>query len=158
LIKLNAELLKEVQDLRWYFKPQREKGDVESRIYGTREFDEISKQRSQLEVEIEAIKKEVSSTNIEHEWKTKTMQGPTFLTAECSCYYVAQFLFLVDLKKELDKTLQEMDAETRGDILFELKDLTEAMKNQLFNQRRILAIVNLLAKHEVYPGALSVSC
>jgi len=28
------------------------------------------------------------------------------------------------------------------------------MKNQLFNQRRILAIVNMLAKHEVYPGAI----
>jgi len=133
LIKLNAELLKELQDLRWYFKPQREKGEVESRVYGTREFDEIAKQKGQRESEIENIKKEVSATNIEHEWKTKTMQ---------------------DLKKELDKTLQEMDPDTRGDILFELKDLTEAMKNQLFNQRRILAIVNMLAKHEVYPGAI----
>jgi chromosome segregation ATPase len=133
LVKLNAELLKEVQDLRWYFKPQREKGEVESRIYGTREFDEIAKQASMRETEIENIKKEVSATNIEHEWKTKSMP---------------------ELKKELDKTLQEMDPDMRGDILFELKDLTEAMKNQLFNQRRILAIVNILAKHEVYPGAI----
>lgn len=104
LVKLNAELTKELQDLRFYFKPQREKGSVESRVLSTREHDEISRQADARELEIEKIKKEVGALNIEHQWKQKSMQ---------------------DLKKDLDKILQGMDDETRGDILFELKDLTE---------------------------------
>lgn len=133
LVKLNAEQLKELQDLRFYFKPQREKGSVEARVLGTREHDEISRQSDTRNSELETIKKAVGALNIEHQWKQKSMQ---------------------ELKKGLDRILQEMDDETRGDILFELKDLTEAMKMQMFSQRRILAIVSLLAKHEVYPGAI----
>ena len=45
-----------------------------------------------------------------------------------------------------------MDQDERTDLLFEMRDLTEAMKLAQFKQRTILQVVSLLAANEVYPG------
>lgn len=59
-----------------------------------------------------------------------------------------------DFKKDLDRALRTMDQDERTDLLFELRDLTEAMKLAQFKQRTILQVVSLLAANEVYPGAV----
>jgi len=114
-------------------KPLRDKQPEESRLYGTMSFDFLMSRRAGRKDELETIKKAIEDTSLDHVHRTKTPE---------------------DFKKDLDRALRTMDQDERTDLLFELRDLTEAMKLAQFKQRTILQAVSLLAANEVYPGAV----
>jgi len=130
---VDVELVKELNDLKWYLKPLRDKEPEESRLYGTLSFDFLMARRASRKEELEGIKKAIEDSSLDHVDRNKTPQ---------------------DFKKALDFALSQMDADERTDLLFEMRDLTEAMKLAQFKQRTILQVVSLLAANEVYPGAI----
>jgi len=131
--RVKAELRQELATLKWYFQPLKEKSDADTQWYSTIDFDFITERKKKRDAEMQAIKEEIQNTSLEHIQKNKEGE---------------------DFKKDLDKALQAMAPEDRGDLLFEMKDLMETMRLALFKQRTILQIVSLLAEHQVYPGAV----
>jgi len=130
---IEVELVKEINDLKWYLKPLREKEPEESRNYGNLPYDFLMSRRSTRTEELESIKKVIEDSSLDYVHREKSPE---------------------DFKKELDRALRGMDQDERTDLLFELRDLTEAMKLAQFKQRTILQVVSLLAANEVYPGAV----
>jgi chromosome segregation ATPase len=132
--KVKAELNQELASLKWFFLPAKEKkGTQLTQWYSTLAYDFNVERKKKRDAELEAIKEELNSTNLEFVQKTKEAE---------------------DFKKDWERSLEAMPNEERGDLLFEMKDLMEAMKLAEFKQRAVLQTMSLLAEFQVYPGAV----
>jgi len=132
--RVKAELNHELSALKWFFLPAKEKkGNPTTQWYSTLAYDFNVERKKLRDTELEAIKEELNSTNLEFAQKTKEAE---------------------DFKKDWERSLEAMPNEERGDLLFEMKDLMEAMKLAEFKQRAVLQTMSLLAEFQVYPGAV----
>jgi len=135
LERVKAELKQELNGLKWYYKPLKEKeiGALETQWFSTTDYDFIVERKKKRDVELSSIKEEIQNTSLDHLQREKEAE---------------------DFKKDWERALEAMNTEDRGDLLFEIKDLMEAFKIAQFKQRTVLQIVSLLAEQQVYPGAV----
>jgi len=132
--RIKAELTHELASLKWYFMPAKEKiGISQTNWYSVLDYDFNVERKKARDAELAAIKEELNNTNLEFIQKSKEAE---------------------DFKKDWERSLEAMPNEERGDLLFEMKDLMEAMKIAEFKQRAVLQTMSLLAEYQVYPGAV----
>jgi len=132
--RIKAELTHELAALKWYFLPAKEKiGIPQTQYYSILSYDFNVDRKKMRDTELRAIKEELNNSNLEFIQKSKEAE---------------------DFKRDWERSLEAIPNEERGDLLYEMKDLMEAMKMAEFKQRIVLQTMSLLAEFQVYPGAV----
>jgi len=136
-----GELKKEVDDLKWYFKPHKQKQEKESRIYGTTEYDLIMAKRKMMDSELKTLQTHLEQVSVDNEWK-RHMTNEEGLSG----YFKAS-------KKALEvyKNRPDVNQENVDDMVVHVQILIRQLEKHYDADIALQAAI-LMINHNIYPG------